>query len=217
MRRWKRGKPLQNKMRRERMKDTENGGQRYIGQVEMNWGSHQGQKDIIKIVMVKSRGFFPRRLNSWNCKKTALGKRGPYFSFKRTSDMRMKACWNDNYIDTWGNFSATACHEVESVLEKKYRDGQLWQREQFLLCQERWHESAQDVYQGRNHIEGGDVQRQIWKTSVLTNKSKVTPKWYKSDESAWEIKVGIRMRAEERLERLKAKAVRVVTRAAKYS
>ena len=29
-------------------------------------------------------------------------------------------------------------------------------------------------------------------------------------------KVGIRMRAEERLERLKAKAVRVVTRAAKY-
>ena len=168
--------------------------------------------------MVKSRGVFPRRLNSWNCIKTALGKRGPYFSFKRTSDMRMKACWNDNYIDTWGNFSATACHEVESVLEKKYRDGQLWQREQFLLCQERWHESAQDEYQGWNHIEGrGDVQRQIWKSSALTKKiksdSKVIQKWWKRMRD----KVGIRMRAEERLERLKAKAVRVVTRAAKYS
>ena len=30
------GKPLENKMKRERMKDTENGGKRYIGQVEMN-------------------------------------------------------------------------------------------------------------------------------------------------------------------------------------
>ena len=55
------------------------------------------------------------------------------------------------------------------------------------------------------------------KVQLWQKKSKVTPKWYKSDESAWEIKVGIRMRAEERLERLKAKAVRVVTRAAKYS
>ena len=30
------GKPLQNKMKRERMKETESGGKRYIGQVEMN-------------------------------------------------------------------------------------------------------------------------------------------------------------------------------------
>ena len=212
MRRWKKGgKPVQNKMKRERMKDTENGGKRYIGQVEMNWRSHQGQKDIIKIVMVKRRG-----LKSWNCKKTALGKRGPSFSFKRTSDMRMKARWNDNYIDTWGNFSVTACHEGKSVLEKRYRDGQLWQREQFLLCQERWHESDQDVYQGWNHIEaGGDGQKQIWTTSALTKKSdsKVIQKWWKRMRD----RVGIRMRAEERLERLKAKAVRVVTRAAKYS
>ena len=100
----------------------------------------------------------------------------------------MKARWNDNYIDTWGNSSATACHGGENVLEKRYRDGQLWQREQFLLCQEGWHESAQDVYQGWNHIEaGGDGQKQIWTTSALTKK--VTPKWYKSDESAWEIRL----------------------------
>ena len=30
------GKPLQNKIKRERMKETENGGKRYIEQVEMN-------------------------------------------------------------------------------------------------------------------------------------------------------------------------------------
>ena len=175
-------------MRRERMKDTENGGQRYIGQVEMNWGSHQGQKDIIKIVMVKSRVFFFQE--DWTVetvKRQLWGRGGLTFLLKEP------VTWGWKRIGT----TITSTREETSVSQlvmrvkacKRYQDGQLWQRGQFLLCQERWHESAQDVYQGWNHIEGGDVQRQIWKTSVLTNKSKVTPKWYKSDESAWEIRL----------------------------